>query len=197
MLWKGSKVPRSLGNIRKWTKKRPWRTRQSRSWRFSFHKYFTIFFYLFPFFYYFTLSFCFYTFFFTHDVYPHPHPHPRPTTHDPRPTTHDPRPTTSTHYPRPTTFSYTLGNDKWIILCNVGSRIMSGFEVIQEGGGLRRSRPFRSQEANKNPGYPTFVLALSSASNTEVYHVLLRFSLCQLYLELKTFGSFYALTFHA
>ena len=38
------------------------------------------------------------------------------------------------------------------MLRNVGSRIMNGFEVsIEEGGGLRRPRLFRSQEANKNP----------------------------------------------
>ena len=80
---------RGAKSHRKRTKK-PWRKRQSRSWRYSFHKYFTTFFYLFLFFNYFTLSLFFYTFF-THDIYPHPHP----------------RPTTSTHYPRPTTFSYT------------------------------------------------------------------------------------------
>ena len=77
---------------RKRTKKKPWRKRQSRSWRFSFYKYFRTFFYLFLFFNYFTLSLFFDTFF-THDIYPHPHPRPTPTTHDlyPRPTTHDPR----------------------------------------------------------------------------------------------------------
>ena len=92
MLWKGSQVPRSLGNIRKRTKTRPWRKRQSKSLKFSFHKYFTTCFYLFLFFNYFTLSFFFYTFF-THDIYPHPHPWPATHTHDPRPlpTTHDPR----------------------------------------------------------------------------------------------------------
>ena len=41
-------------SYRKRTKK-PWRKRQSGSWRFSFHKYFTTFFYLFLFFNYFTL----------------------------------------------------------------------------------------------------------------------------------------------
>ena len=86
---------RGAKSHRKRTKK-PWRKRQSRSWRYSFHKYFTTFFYLFLFFNYFTLSLIFYTFF-THDIYPHPHPRPTPTptthTHDPRPlpTTHDPR----------------------------------------------------------------------------------------------------------
>ena len=92
MLWKRSQVPRSLVNIRKRTKKRPWRKRQSSRLRFSFHKYFTTCFYLFLFFNYFTLSFFFYTFF-THDIYPHPHPWPATHTHDPRPlpTTHDPR----------------------------------------------------------------------------------------------------------
>ena len=63
---------------------------QSRSWRYSFHKYFTTFFYLFLFFNYFTLSLFFYTFF-THDIYPHPRPRPTTSTHDlyPQPTTHD------------------------------------------------------------------------------------------------------------
>ena len=83
MLWKGSQVPRSLGNVRKRTKTRPWRKRQSKSLKFSFHKYFTTCFYLFLFFNYFTLSFFFYTFF-THDIYPHPHPWPATHTHDPR-----------------------------------------------------------------------------------------------------------------
>ena len=41
-------------SYRKRTKK-PWRKRQSGSWRFSFHKYFTTFFYLFLFFNHFTL----------------------------------------------------------------------------------------------------------------------------------------------
>ena len=90
MLWKGSQVPRSLGNIRKRTKKRLWRKSQSRSRRFSFHKHFTTF----PTYFFFSITllyhFFFYTFF-THNIYPYPHP----------------RPTTSTHYPRPTTFSYT------------------------------------------------------------------------------------------
>ena len=63
---------------------------RSRSWRYSFHKHFTTFFYLSLFFNYFTLTLFFYTFF-THDIYPHPHL----------------RPTLSTHDPRPTTFSYT------------------------------------------------------------------------------------------
>ena len=67
---------------RKRTKK-PWRKRQSRSWRYSFHKYFTTFFYLFLFFNYFTLRLFFYTFS-THDIYPHPHPRPTTSTHDPR-----------------------------------------------------------------------------------------------------------------
>ena len=90
MLWKGSQVPRSLGNIRKRTKKSPWRKRQSRSWRFSFHKYFTTFFLFISFFQllYFIIFF-FYTFF-THENYPHAHS--RPTTH-----THDPRPLPTTH----------------------------------------------------------------------------------------------------
>ena len=81
---------RGAKSHRKSTKK-PWRSRSS---RYSFHKHFTTFFYLFLFFNYFTLSLFFYTFF-THDIYPHPHLHPHP------------RPTTSIHDPRPTTFSYT------------------------------------------------------------------------------------------
>lgn len=44
-----------------------------------------------------------------------------------------------------------VGNDEQIILRNVGSHIMSGLEVIEEGGGLRRPRLFGSQEANKKP----------------------------------------------
>ena len=81
---KGEPSPAWL-RIGKRTKKKTLRNGQSRSWRFSFHKYFTTFFYLFLFFQ--LLLFChfFYTFF-THDIYPHS------------------RPTTSTHYPRPTTF---------------------------------------------------------------------------------------------
>ena len=62
---------------------------QSRSWRYSFHKYFTTFFYLFLFLNYFTLSLFSILF------------HPR---HLPTPT---PTPTPTTHDPRPTTFSYT------------------------------------------------------------------------------------------
>ena len=61
------------------------RNGQSRSWRFSFHKYFTTFFFLFLFIDYFYSIIFFYTFF-THNLHP--------------------RPTTSTHYPRPTKFSY-------------------------------------------------------------------------------------------
>ena len=66
---------RGAKSHRKRTKKKPWRKRQSRCWRFSFHKYFTTFFQLFYF-----ITF-FYTFFlpttFTHT---HTHAH----THDPR-----------------------------------------------------------------------------------------------------------------
>ena len=91
MLWKRSQVPRSLVNIRKRTKKRPWRKRQSRRLRFSFHKYFTTSFYLFLFFNnFFSLSFFSIRFLpttFTHT--------PRPVTH-----THDPRPLPTTHDPR-------------------------------------------------------------------------------------------------
>ena len=54
---------------------------------------------------------------------------------------------------------------------------MSGFEVIEEGGGIRRPRLFRSQEANKNPVWRVKLFTVvsnfcsgSSASNTEVYH---------------------------
>ena len=71
---------------------------QSRSWRYSFHKYFTSFFYLFLFFNYFTLSL--FSILFLPTTFTHTHD-PRPTTHDPRPTTHDPRPTTHDLYPRP------------------------------------------------------------------------------------------------
>ena len=64
---------------RKRTKKKPWRKRQSRSWRFSFHKYFATFFIYFLF--SITLLYHFFSIpFFTHDIYPHPRPHPRPTT---------------------------------------------------------------------------------------------------------------------
>ena len=77
---KGEPSPTGTARMKK---KQRWK-RQSRSWRFSFDKYFTTFFYLFLLFNYFTLSFFFYTFL-THDIYPHPHPRPTPTT--------------STHYP--------------------------------------------------------------------------------------------------
>ena len=91
MLWKRSQVPRSLGNIRKRTKKRPWRKRQSRRLRFSFHKYFTTSFYLFLFFNnFFSLSF--FSIRFLPTTFTHTHdPWPTPTTHDlyPLPTTHD------------------------------------------------------------------------------------------------------------
>ena len=64
---------------RKRTKKKPWRKRQSRSWRFSFHKYFATFFIYFLFFNYFSLSLFFYTFFYPRHL---PTPTPTPTTHD-------------------------------------------------------------------------------------------------------------------
>ena len=80
MLWKGEK-------IRKRTKKKPWGRRQSRSWRFSFHKYFKFFYFK-----YFTLSHFFYSFF-------NPRHLPTPT---PTPRTND-----LFLYPLPTTFSYT------------------------------------------------------------------------------------------
>ena len=60
------------------SKNKPWRKRQSRSWRFSFHKYFTTFFYLFTFFNHFALSFFFYTFLthtYTHDTRRRPQRH--------------------------------------------------------------------------------------------------------------------------
>ena len=95
MWWKGKKISKR-------TKKKPWRKRQSRSSRFSFHKYFTTFFYLFLFWITLLYHIFFLDFFFTHEIYPHPHP----------------RPTTSTHYPRPTTFSYTrlrrAGIENWV-----------------------------------------------------------------------------------
>ena len=72
---KGEPSPTGTARMKK---KQRWK-RQSRSWRFSFDKYFTTFFYLFLLFNYFTLSFFFYTFL-THDIYPHPHPRPTPTT---------------------------------------------------------------------------------------------------------------------
>ena len=95
MWWKGKKISKR-------TKKKPWRKRQSRSSRFSFHKYFTTFFYLLLFWITLLYHIFFLEFFFTHEIYPHPHP----------------RPTTSTHYPRPTTFSYTrlrrAGIENWV-----------------------------------------------------------------------------------
>ena len=81
MLWKGTQVPRGLGNIRKKTKKKPWKG-QSRSRRFSFHKYFTTFFFLFLF-NHFTLSF--FSISFSPSTFTHTHdPRPLPTTFDPR-----------------------------------------------------------------------------------------------------------------
>ena len=58
---------------------------QSRSWRYSFHKYFTTFFLFISFFQLLCFITFFYTFF-THDIYPHPHSRPTTSTH-----THDPR----------------------------------------------------------------------------------------------------------
>ena len=78
--------------ISKRTKKKPWRKRQSRSSRFSFHKYFTTFFYLFLFWITLLYHIFFLDFFFTREIYPHPHRDPH---------------LTHTHDPRPTTFSYT------------------------------------------------------------------------------------------
>ena len=80
---------RGAKSHRKRTKK-PWRKRQSRSWRYSFHKYFTTFFYWFLFFNYFTLSLFFLYFFYPRHL---PTPTPKTLTHDPRPlpTTYDPR----------------------------------------------------------------------------------------------------------
>ena len=70
---------------RKRTKKKLWRKRQSRSWRFSFHKYFTAFFYLFLF--PITLLYHFFSLLFFSTTFTHTH------THDPRrlPIPHDPR----------------------------------------------------------------------------------------------------------
>ena len=68
---------RGAKSHRKRTKKKQTRKRQSRSWRFSFHKYFTTFFYLFLFFNYFTLSF-FFSILFLPRTFTHTH------THDPR-----------------------------------------------------------------------------------------------------------------
>ena len=84
MVWKGIQVKRGQGNIRKRTKKKPWRKRPSRSWRFSSHKYFTTFFYLFLF----SITFqSFFSILFLPTTFTHTH------THDPRllPTTHDSR----------------------------------------------------------------------------------------------------------
>ena len=67
---------RGAKSHRKRTKK-PWRKRQSRSWRYSFHKYFTSFFYLFLFFNYFTQEPLLYHLFCILFL-------PTPTTHDPR-----------------------------------------------------------------------------------------------------------------
>ena len=85
--WCCERVPRGQGNIRRRTKKKPWKG-QSRSRRFSFHKYFTFFRFVFKFA---SLFIFLLNFFFTHDICPHPRP--TPTTHD--------------LYPLPTTFSYT------------------------------------------------------------------------------------------
>ena len=82
---KGEPSPTWLRKNRGEDEEETGRNGQSRSWRFSFHKYFTTFFSLFRFIDYFYFIIFFYTFF-THNLHP--------------------RPTTSTHYPRPTTFSY-------------------------------------------------------------------------------------------
>ena len=96
MLLKMAQVPRGQGNIRKRTKRKPWKER-SRSRRFSLHKYLTTFFFVFSI----TLSYFLYYFY------------PR----------HLPTPTTNTHdqhqkdlYPLSTTFSYTqlqFGHFTW------------------------------------------------------------------------------------
>ena len=83
---KGDRCPTWLRNIRKRTKKKPWKG-QSRSWRFSFHKYFTTFFCLF-FFNHFTLSI--FSILFSPTTFTHPHNH-----------IHNPHPV-RTHYPRAT-----------------------------------------------------------------------------------------------
>ena len=71
---------------------------QSRSWRYSFHKYFQ----LFSIYFFFSITLSLFSILFHPRHLPTPTPTPTPTTH-----THDPRPTTSTPDPRPTTFSYT------------------------------------------------------------------------------------------
>ena len=76
--------PSATGTAR--TKKKQRRKRQSRSWRFSFHKHFTDFFLFISVFQLLYFIIFFYTFF-TNDINPHPHQRPTPTTHDPRPTT--------------------------------------------------------------------------------------------------------------
>ena len=95
MLWKGSQVPRSSGNIigRERRRGRDEKGNQG-AWDFRFINILqvvSIYFFI-SFFNYFTLSFFFYTFF-AHDIYPHPHPQPATHTNDPRPlpTTHDQR----------------------------------------------------------------------------------------------------------
>ena len=82
---KGEPSPTWLRKNRGEDEEETGRNGQSRSRRFSFHKYFTTFFSLFLFIDYFYSIIFFYTFF-THNLHP--------------------RPTTSNHYPRPTTFSY-------------------------------------------------------------------------------------------
>ena len=90
---KGDPSPTLLRKYREEDEEEAWRKGQSRSWRFSFHKYFINFFYLLLLLLLLFFIIFFYTFLPT--TFTHTH-------------THDPRPTTSTHYPRPTTFSYTL-----------------------------------------------------------------------------------------
>ena len=82
---KGEPSPAWL-RIGKRTKKKTWRNGQSRSWRFSFHKYFTTFFYLFLFF-----SITFILSVFLHFFYPRHLPTPTTHTTSTRYTTHDPR----------------------------------------------------------------------------------------------------------
>ena len=80
---RGAKSHVSKENIGKRTKKKPTRKGQWKSLRFSFHKYFTIFFiYLLLFFIIFSILFLPTTF--THIHTNDPYPRPLPTTHDPR-----------------------------------------------------------------------------------------------------------------
>ena len=60
--------------------------------------------------------------------------------------------------------------------------------------GHRKQIKTQSEGLNFSLLYPTFAVALQLLTRKSI---MLRFLLCQLYLELKTFCSFDALTFHA